>query len=173
MAMVCLYVREPAKALEALRLTNDVILNAQFAGPRRYLTGLAHWMMGNQDAARSEWRAALKTVEEQIAAQANTAPWLAWKAELLAALAQKAEAEVVLRELVQRAAADARFDRLALAKVQVWLGDNQAALAVLEESYKAGVSRGPRTDFRYHPVWEPLRGDPRFEALLKVSEPKK
>ena len=32
---------------------------------------------------------------------------------------------------------------------------------------------GGRINWRYDPVWDSLRGNPRFEALLKVLEQKK
>jgi hypothetical protein len=55
---------------------------------------------------------------------------------------------------------------LALAQVQALTGDHAAAIAGLEQSLKApgGVTVA---QLRLDPAWDPLRGDPRFQALLR------
>lgn len=50
----------------------------------------------------------------------------------------------------------------------------EAALTAVESHF--GSETRPyiaKTFLRYKPVWNPLRGNPRFEVLLKVSEQKK
>jgi TolB-like protein/Flp pilus assembly protein TadD len=54
---------------------------------------------------------------------------------------------------------------LDLAKAQLWLGDEDAAIALLAHSLT--VPYGTTVDLlRLDPFWQPLRNDPRFKALL-------
>ena len=54
---------------------------------------------------------------------------------------------------------------VALARIYTMAGEHELAIDTLEGMIDLGVSI-TRTDLRIHPWWEPLRGRPRFEALL-------
>jgi len=53
-----------------------------------------------------------------------------------------------------------------LAMIYAWVGDKESALKQLEVSINipSGISYG---ELKLNPDWDPLRGDPRFEALCK------
>jgi serine/threonine-protein kinase len=54
--------------------------------------------------------------------------------------------------------------------VQLLGGNKDAAIAELEKSLK--VPAGTTVALlRLDPMWDPLRGDPRFDALLKGETP--
>ncbi len=57
------------------------------------------------------------------------------------------------------------FAEITLAQVRTLRGDHQAAFAGLERSLQdtPGITQA---DLRLDPIWDPLRGDPDFEALL-------
>ena len=63
-----------------------------------------------------------------------------------------------------------------LAVVYAWTGQNDLAIAKLSELVKktangVGVAQPTYGDFRLNPLWDPLRNDPRFEALVQRLAP--
>jgi len=69
-------------------------------------------------------------------------------------------------ELYRSDAINRPLAELALAQVQALTDDHAAAIAGLEQCLKVpgGVTVG---QLRLDPAWDPVRGDPRFQALLK------
>ncbi len=169
---MAMYLREPVKALGALRQANDYLTGY---GPKAKLTALAHRMAQNEEAARSDFKAALRLVEERLAVRPNDVPLLANKAEILALQGDKTAAETLVREIRQRiSAGDRSLDEQSLATLLMLVNQQEAALVALEAYYgKRSAEYRSKLGLRYDPVWEPLRGNPRFEALLKVPEQKK
>jgi hypothetical protein len=56
--------------------------------------------------------------------------------------------------------------------IYAWVGDKESALKQLEISVNipTGITYG---ELKLNPDWDPLRGDPRFEALVqKMAETK-
>ena len=49
----------------------------------------------------------------------------------------------------------------------VMLGDNDAAIAALAKSLAAPAGIVSVPQLKLDPVWDPIRNDPRFQALLK------
>ena len=131
-----------------------------------------------------EWRIALRVVEQRLATQPTLAELLESKAVVLAALEQSTEAESLLREIQQRVKAGERtvgitsqlVDEFSVARILAMLGRSDEACATLESIMNLGSGQTlaiRRNHLRYHPEWDPLRGNPRFEALLKTWESKK
>ncbi len=56
---------------------------------------------------------------------------------------------------------------LVRAQVDVMLGDNDAAIAALAKSLAAPAGIVSVPQLKLDPVWDPIRNDPRFQALLK------
>ena len=169
---MAIYLNEPAKALTALRSANDYLTGI---GPKATLTGFAHRMARNEEAARSDFKAALQLVEERLAIRPNDVLLLANKMEILALRGEKTAAEPLLREIRQRmSAGDRSLGQGNLAYLLMLMNEQEAALVALESYYaKASDEYRSKLFLRYHPAWDPLRGDPRFEALLKAPKAKK
>jgi tetratricopeptide (TPR) repeat protein len=60
---------------------------------------------------------------------------------------------------------------VALAQIYAWTGENDQALQLLERSLSTpnGVTV---PSLRLDPIWDPLRSDPRFQALIDRYEAK-
>jgi serine/threonine-protein kinase len=56
-------------------------------------------------------------------------------------------------------------DPLDLAEIHVALGETEQALSLIDEAFR--VHAGDRILLKVNPVWDPLRPDPRFQALLR------
>ncbi len=169
---IAIFLKDPARALKVLSRSNDFLVGI---GPKATLTARAHRMAGNEDAARTDLKAALRLVEERLIAQPNETKLLANKAEILALQGDRTAAEPLVRDVRQRiGAGDQSINYRRLAYLLVLVNQPEAALTALESQF------GPATriymskiTLRYDPVWDPLRGNPRFEALLKDPEQKK
>ena len=92
-------------------------------------------------------------------------PWVLWDLGYASAVAGKREqARQVLAELHERAQHD-YVRPLALAWISIALGEKDAAFVWLEQAYE---DRDPYlTLLNADPVYDSLRADPRFTALLK------
>ena len=59
-----------------------------------------------------------------------------------------------------------------LAVIYAWTGDKDRAIERLAEAAKLPGSHVTYGHLRLHPLWDPLRGDPRFEAIVASLAPK-
>ncbi len=71
---------------------------------------------------------------------------------------------------------DATTVRCNLAVVYAWTGQNDLAIAELSKlvdrpAMGSGIAQPTYGDFRLNPLWDPLRTDPRFEALVQRLAP--
>jgi tetratricopeptide (TPR) repeat protein len=86
----------------------------------------------------------------------------------LAAAAQQGGLQSSLRahlHQLQQRSKHARVSPVLLASIHARLGEKDAALALLEKAYS---ERNPRLMWiKARSVWDPLRSDPRFQALLR------
>ncbi len=168
--------REPEKMLEVLRaLPRDWLSSSNYVGPKGYLTGLAHQLANEPQAAEADWRTALQLVEQRLATQSNAPDLLLWKAELLSCLGERAEAGRLLDLELQLAGPKAdnfnlNFRRL---RVSLRIGRREAVMDKLEAALgKPGGFAFLHSIARYDSAFDPLRGDPRFEKLLRETLPK-
>src|SRR5207248_5685293 len=58
-----------------------------------------------------------------------------------------------------------------LAVIYAWTCDRDRAIEQLAEAAKLPGSHVTYGCLRLHPVWDPLRGDPRFEAIVASLAP--
>ena len=59
-----------------------------------------------------------------------------------------------------------------LAVIYAWTGDKDRAIESLAEITKLPVAELSYGYLRLNPLWDPLRGDPRFEAIVGSLAPK-
>ena len=59
-----------------------------------------------------------------------------------------------------------------LAVIYAWAGDKDRAIKRLNEAVQLPGSFLSYGHLRLHPFWDPLRGDPRFEAIVASLAPK-
>ncbi len=138
--------------------------------PKGYLIGHAFEASGRMPAAEVEWQAALQKLEAKLATAPNDAHALYWKAYLLACLGEKTEANRLLRIYEQMTSPGGNTLDFLQADILARLERNDEALATIEIGARDAV-RSPndlewRGSLRHDPVFDPLRRNPRFQALL-------
>lgn len=106
-------------------------------GSRAYLAGLAHQLARRPDAARQEWARALARLESARTGGDDAARRL-HRAELLALLGRKDEADAALRAVLAGAGSDGHLPRRLLVQTQAALG---RAADVAETLSRADDSR--------------------------------
>jgi serine/threonine-protein kinase len=90
---------------------------------------------------------------------------------ILAALGRKEEAIREGKRAVEllpesKDALEGPMMTLALAQIYAWTGENEEALRLLEHSLSNpdGITA---PDLKLDPAWDPIRKDPRFQALIE------
>jgi len=174
-ANLWLWSREPEKALAVLAaFPGDDFCNTFYFGPKSALIGFAHQIAGHTEAARFQWQSASKSLDRQQAAD----PWLAsqpifiaWRMLLNLLLNDTdhgQEASQMFRLYLQlggpeRIPVPAEWEPVHLLTL---LGRQDILIDMAEIGLKNGDTSNLREDLRHNPLYDPLRSDPRFQALL-------
>jgi tetratricopeptide (TPR) repeat protein len=173
-AETAMFRRDSERLLQIVKaLPTDYLSSNAFRGPRNYFTGMAHELAGRAGAAGSDWRAGLAVVQERLKSAPEDRELLLWAAWLQASLGEKAEAE----RLLDRAQDVAGLDRANIAgdsvKVFLRLGRNVEVLTWLTTLFQERPVfwESTHANARFDPIYDPLRGDPRFEKLLRENLP--
>ena len=148
------YRRELDSATQALRRTLE--LNRDF--------GTAHYFLGHVHLAAGRCDEAIEELEAAVTLQSGSAEVTAALACALAQAYRNEEAESLLAGLEQRAR-EAYVSPALLAQVRLTLGDVSTALDQLERAAEHRT-----TDLAWlkiHPIYDRVRGHPRFRALLE------
>jgi len=129
--------------------------------PRFYY---AHWNLGEALELKGQLHEAL--AEYKKAAELNDDPLvLGLLAQAYAKLGQRDEALKMLDEL-QQLAKRRYVANYSFALVHIALGEKDKAIDYLEHAYRD--RGGPEiSGIKVDPMLDPLRGDPRFEALVQ------
>jgi hypothetical protein len=134
-------------------------------------------MAGHPEAARAQWQIALQQVQEGLKANAHDLHLLAGDSLLLACLDEKEASErelLVYKSLspgTVKVGSNANFlEQIILLR----LGRNEEVLAHLSEVFRSreGQWMVSHANARFTPWFDSLRGDPRFEKLLRENMPK-
>jgi serine/threonine-protein kinase len=173
--------RDPAAAERALVALGDnpcwgdgtIILSRSFG------EGLLARMTKDEGTARTAFEAARAQQEKIVQAQPDYGPALCVLGLIDAALGRK---DLALDE-GRRAIAIAPLEKDVsngsrvlqyFAITEAWAGEKELALQQLETGLRAPVASLMRSygALKLFPVWDPLRGDPRFEKIVASLAPK-
>jgi len=110
------------------------------------------------------WAEAERVIREGMALPETGTYTLATLGYLLARSGQRTAAEALLEELTRRHRSE-YISPVAFATIQLGLGNTAAALDWAERAY--AERRGWLAYLKVNPIFDPLRAEPRFEALVR------
>jgi len=145
--------------------------------PNSWCEGLAARLRGDESAARAAFINARMELVQMMRDQRDYAPALCALGVVDAALGSKEGAvregkrAVELLPASKSAIENAMLTQY-LAVIYAWTGDKDRAIERLAEVAKLPGSHLSYGHLRLHPFWDPLRGDPRFEAIVASLAPK-
>jgi serine/threonine-protein kinase len=149
--------------------------------PKSWYQGLAARMRGDKKGAQAAFAAARLEVEKAVLADASDGRALSLLAMIDAGLGRQEQAVQEAKhacelETFENFAPNAAIVRCNLAVVYAWNGQLDLAISALDQltNRPAGTNLPAQPtygDFRLNPVWDPLRNDPRFQALVERLAP--
>jgi len=180
--LIALWGRNAAAADRALAAITDNRFDARigtFEFTRAYAEGLVARMKGDEDGARAAFNAARTEQERVVRAQPDEwtqSPALCLLGLIDAALGRKQEALSEGRRAVEltpitKDAINGTDVSYFYAAICAQIGERDLAIEQLKTlaQIPAGASYG---QLRLDPLWDPLRGDPRFEKIVASLAPK-
>jgi TolB-like protein len=180
--LVALWARDPVAADNVLAATTDNAFGARgnsVGFSRAYAKGLVARMKGDEDGARAAFNAARTEQEKVVRAQPDDftqSVELCFLGLIDAALGRKQEALSEGRRAVEllpltKNALDGADIIYFYTAICAQVGERDLAIEQLKTVAKipAGASYG---ELRLDPLWDPLRGDPRFEKIVASLAPK-
>jgi serine/threonine protein kinase/Flp pilus assembly protein TadD len=179
--MIALWSHDATSISRILSAKHDIAGWAGFPFPDAWFEALAARIRGDKPAASKAFADARPKMEEQVQLAPTDGSALSFLAIIDAGLGRTEQAvEEGKRacELYSFKTYNVRAPlvRCNLAVVYAWTGKNDLAIAELTPliDRPAGValiSQPTYGDFRLNPLWDPLRSDPRFEALVQRLAP--
>ena len=144
--------------------------------PYAYLKGFVLRCQGDDAAARVAFAEARETVEKTVAEKPNLASALSLLGLIDAGLGRKDDAIREGRRAcdmlpASKDAVDGAALEVYLAQIYTWVGEKDSAIAQIKEVQRKPnhLSHGL---LKLSPIWDPLRGDPRFEKIVASLAPK-
>ena len=138
--------------------------------PKAFFEGILHFMLGEKDKARADFERARVIVEESVRDVPDDASRHAQLGAIFAGLGRKEEAIREGKRAVEllpesKDAFDGPQVTIALAQIYCWTGEKEQALQLIERSLS--TPNGINVPLlKLDPVWDPIRDDPRFKALI-------
>jgi serine/threonine-protein kinase len=171
-AGVLIYQRKFAEALALLQKLPNETLHGEngVPTPKSLPEGICYFFLNDKAKARDSFEKARGFVEKQVTDAPSDAGRHAELGLIYAALGRKEDAIREGKRAVEllpesKDAFDGPDMTLRLAQIYAWTGESDQALALIEHSLNvpAGVTVPL---LKLDAVWDPLRADPRFQALL-------
>jgi len=138
--------------------------------PKSLLEGNCYLGLKDQTRARAAYEKALPLAEKQVQEAPDDPSRHALLGGVLAVLGRKQEAVREGKRAVElrpesKDAFDGPMYTIALAQIYAWTGDKDQALQLIEKSLT--TPNGLTVPMlRLDPMWDPVRDDPRFQALI-------
>jgi TolB-like protein/Tfp pilus assembly protein PilF len=145
--------------------------------PNSWCQGLAARLRGDEPAARAAFINAREELQRTVRDQPDYAAALCALGVVDAALGNKEDAtregeRAVELMPVSKSAIDGAMFIQYLAVIYAWIGDKDRAIERLTEAAKLPGSHVTYGNLRLNLFWDPLRDDPRFEAIAASLAPK-
>src|SRR5436309_992341 len=177
---LALWERDPAaaeRALAGMPADGGGCYAENIPFPNSWCEGLAARFRGDESAARAKFSNARKELEQTVRDQPDYAPALCALGVIDAALGNREDAirqglRAVELVPVSKSAVEGAMLVQYLAVIYAWTGDKDRAIDGLTEAAKLPGGVISYGDLRLNPFWDPLRGDPRFEAIVASLAPK-
>jgi serine/threonine-protein kinase len=175
--MLALRERDPAAAESALAaMPSDGCYDENVPFPNGWCAGLAARLRGDEPAARAAFTNARKELEQMVRGQPDYAAALCALGVIDAALGSKENAiregqRAVELMPVSKSAIEGPILIQYLAVIYALAGDKDRAIEQLAEVVKM-PGRLSYGHLSHDPLWDPLRSDPRFEAIVGSLAPR-
>jgi len=165
-----------AAGLAAALLSQKNSLRWTMGLGRDFWVGVVARLKGDETSARAAFMRARAQQEEEIRGHPDDVSLLADLGLIDAGLGRKEEALNEGRRAMElessvKDSSPEPYAKLCFAIICAWTGERELALGQLEALTK---TPGYHTygDLRLNPMWDPLRGDPRFEKIVASLAPK-
>jgi len=166
---IYMFRREYDLAVQAIRAVPRDYLSAQPGpGPSGFYIGNALAAAGKSAAAEIEWRRALATVERRLAEAPSNRTLMEFKALLLARLGDRTAGERVWKATIELYG-DMAWGPLA-APLHIEFLPPDEAIAWLNGRLKDPQYWFTAATLRFHPLYDSLRANPKFTALVEKME---
>ena len=172
--------RDPAateRALAAMPSGGGGCYDENVPFPDGWCRGLAAKFRGDELAARTAFTSARKELEQTVRTQPDYAAALCALGVIDAALGNKEDAvregeRAVQLMPVSKSAVEGSMLIQYLAVIYAWVGDKDRAIERVAQAANLPGGILSYGHLRLDPLWDPLRGDPRFEAIVASLAPK-
>src|SRR5213080_2634590 len=144
--------------------------------PKAFVEGMIHLLQGDNARAQAEFERARVISEKSLQEVPEDPARHTQHGLILAALGQKQEAIAEGKRAVEllpesQDAFDGPQGTAALAQIYAWTGESDEAFRLLDHLLR--IPNGLTIlMLKLDPVWDPLRKDPRYEALIDKYAPK-
>jgi TolB-like protein/Flp pilus assembly protein TadD len=163
--------RKFTEALAAVKqLPQDVFHDSTAPIPKGFLEGMLYTYLNDKRKAHSAFESARGVAEQSLRESPDSAARHGLLGQILAGLGQKEAAIAEGRRAVEllpesRDAFDGPSATVLLAQIYAQTGEADQALQLLDHSLNTpnGITV---SILKLDPVWDPLRNDPRFQALV-------
>ncbi|HZJ39197.1 MAG TPA: hypothetical protein VFD18_08495, partial [Chthoniobacterales bacterium] len=138
--------------------------------PKSFLEGMIHLLQGDKTKAQAELEHARVISEKLVREAPGDSARHGQHGVILAMLGQKEEAIAEGKRAVEllpesEDALDGPQGTAALAQIYAWTGESDEAFRLLDHLFAIPNSLTIPI-FKLDPVWDPLRKDPRYQALI-------